>query len=212
MGRKSLKDTRRKEIIEIFYRVAKKEGLENTSIAKIAKVMDINPSLIIHYFQTKEDLVYGLIDYILDKYLLIFKVPKRNGSALDTLLKVIDHLFSKRWNALFDDGVSYSCYAMVFREKKIKARYKQVLDSLHVRLADVIASCTEEGVLDVKDPRLAADLIFVIVDGAYYYLSLVNDRAEYALKLENSKHQALKVLGLDGSLPGKGDDRIQGNA
>jgi len=54
MGRKSLKETRQQEIIKVFYKVAKKEGYENTSIAKIAKVMDINPSLIMHYFETKE--------------------------------------------------------------------------------------------------------------------------------------------------------------
>ena len=75
MGRKSLKGPRQKEIIKAFYKVAKKEGLENASIAKTAELININPSLVVHYFKSKDYLVYGLIEYILDKYLLIYKVP-----------------------------------------------------------------------------------------------------------------------------------------
>lgn len=200
MGRKSLKEVRQKEIIKEFYRVAKKEGLENTSIAKIAKVMDVNPSLIIHYFQTKEDLTYGLIDFILDKYNLIYKVDKKVPfSPLKTLLDVIDNLFSKKWNSLFDDGLFYSCYALTFREKKIREKYKALLDSLRKTLAELIAQCKAEGALQVEDPDGAADLIFILVDGAYYYLSLVNDKNEYTAKLVQYKLQALKILNLSES-------------
>jgi AcrR family transcriptional regulator len=66
MGRKSLKEIRRKEIISAFYNVSIKEGLENSSISKVAKEMDINPSLVMHYFNTKEDLNFGLINFILE--------------------------------------------------------------------------------------------------------------------------------------------------
>ena len=57
MGRKSLKTPRQKEIIKAFYTLAKKEGLENASIAKTAALININPSLVIHYFRTKEYLM-----------------------------------------------------------------------------------------------------------------------------------------------------------
>ncbi len=50
MGRKSIKESRQKEIIEAFYTIAKKEGLENASIVKTAALININPSLVIHYF------------------------------------------------------------------------------------------------------------------------------------------------------------------
>ena len=72
MGRKSLKPIRQKAIIKAFYKVARKEGLENASIAKVASVLDVNPSLVIHYFETKQDLIHGLIEYILERYRLIY--------------------------------------------------------------------------------------------------------------------------------------------
>ncbi len=204
MGRKSLKDSRQKEIIKAFYRLAKKEGLENASLAKTAALININPSLVIHYFQTKEHLVYALTEYILDKYLLIYKIPSRNkGNAQKNLLTVLDNIFSNKWNTLFDDSVSYSCYSLTFRNETIKEKYKNLLDTLRSNLRELIVACKEEGTLTVKDPALAADIIFVLVDGAYYYLSLVTDKKEYSKKLLQYKKQALAQLNLVSSAQAK---------
>jgi hypothetical protein len=46
----------------------------------------------------------------------------------------------------------------------------------------------------VKDPALTADIIFVLVDGAYYYLCLVSDKEEYQRKLIQYKKQAIGQL------------------
>lgn len=198
MGRKSLKIIRQKEIIRTFYKVSKKEGLENASIAKAAKDMGINPSLIMHYFATKDDLIYGLIDYILDKYLLIYRVNlSTEKDPKSALLGVIDNIFSKKWNSLFDDGVSYSCYSLTFRDKRIKRKYKLLLDTLRKTLEDLIISCNKKKIIKVADPSLTADLIFVLVDGAYYYLSLVEDKKEYETKLKQYKHRAIQLLHLN---------------
>lgn len=195
MGRKSLKTPRQQEIIRAFYKLAKKEGLENASIAKVAAMIDINPSLIVHYFKSREWLVYGLIEYILDKYLLIFKLPSEyKGSSKKALLQIIDNIFSHKWNLLFDDSVSYSCYSLAFRDKIIKRKYKILLDTLRLNLQRLIEDCKAQGILSVKDPAMTADIIFVMVDGAYYYLCLVTDKKEYQQKLIQYKKQALAQL------------------
>lgn len=197
MGRKSLKDVRQKEIIEVFYNLAKKEGLENTSIAKIAKEMGVNPSLIIHYFDTRDDLTYGLIDYILDKYGLIFATGKPKVlDSRDSLLRIIDDIFSKKWNALFDDSLFYSCYALTFRDTQCKAMYKRLLDSLRTTLCIHIEQCVSDGFSRVENAAEVADNIFVLVDGAYFYLSLVDDKKEYQSKRQRYKEQAVAMLHL----------------
>ncbi|MEZ4851774.1 MAG: TetR/AcrR family transcriptional regulator [Bacteroidia bacterium] len=53
MGRKSKAKIRRQEILSHFYEVIIEEGFEGASIGKIAKRMEVNPSLLIHYFSTK---------------------------------------------------------------------------------------------------------------------------------------------------------------
>lgn len=196
MGRKSLKEERQLEIIKMFYEVAKKEGYENTSIAKIAKVMDVNPSLILHYFETKEDLTYALIDHILESYLSIYTVKGKEQTTIENLQNTVEALFSKEWNLLFDDGLFYTFYALAFREEKIKSKYKIILDSLRQGLAAIIEQCNANGLTAVKDPQTAADFIFVLVDGAYFYLSLENDAAAYSERLNYYKQKAYEFLGI----------------
>jgi AcrR family transcriptional regulator len=196
MGRKSLKETRQQEIIKVFYEVAEKEGYENTSIAKIAKVMDINPSLIMHYFETKEDLTYALIDHILERYLLIYTIKDKEQATLENLQRTVEMLFSKEWNLLFDDGLFYTFYALAFREEKIKIKYKLILDALRQGLAAIIEQCNEKGLTAVDDPQTTADLIFVLVDGAYFYLSLESDTKAYAERLNYYKQKAYEALAI----------------
>ncbi len=197
MGRNSLKDERTKEIIQMYYVVAKKEGIENTSIAKIATELKINPSLIIHYFKNKEELNYALIDFILEKYLVIYKRQKTDNIDLRKYLKdLIDKLFSKKWNALINDSVFYSCYAMGFRDKKIKEKFKKLHDSLREHLAEVLIKCKEDGIIQIDSPAQTADLIYILVDGAYYYLSLVSEKEEYEIKLKVYQQYAYKVLNI----------------
>jgi AcrR family transcriptional regulator len=196
MGRRSLKETRRQEIIQVFYKVAKKEGYENTSIAKIAKVMDINPSLIIHYFSTKEDLTYELIDHILERYLLIYTVKRKGVATLADLQRTVEMLFSKKWNLLFDDGLFYTFYALAFREKKIKLKYKMILDALRHGLATMIEQCNAQTVSNITDPKAVADYIFVLVDGAYFYLSMESDDKAYAERLAHYKQKAYLALSI----------------
>lgn len=196
MGRKSLKSIRQQEIIEAFYKVAKGIGYENTSIAKVATEMGINPSLIIHYFASKEDLKYALIDYILDRYLLIFDIgPRKKG--LDRIKTVMDRLFSKKWNNLFDDGLFYTFYAEIFREERIKKKYKAILDGLRSALAEIIEELNDQGLLGVKQVKSKVDLVFVMVDGAYFYLSLVDDKRLFNMQLATYKKEAYSLLGID---------------
>ncbi len=194
MGRKSLKKVRQKEIIEAFYKVAQKEGLENASLAKVGKEMDINTSLVLHYFGSKDELIYGLIDFIMERYGVLYtyeNVEKNSGSHLK---KIVDNLFSREWNELIDDGVFYSCFSLIFRSEKIKAAYKDLHENLRLLLAKAIQEAKDRGEVQVEDPQEAADLIFVLVDGTYYYLSLYNIDKEYQQKLNKYKNLAFDIL------------------
>jgi AcrR family transcriptional regulator len=194
MGRKSIKDIRQREIIEAFYEVAKKEGLENASISKVATELNINPSLIIHYFKTREELIFALIEFNLERYSLMYQPADDNPDCQKLIINIVDKLFSKKWNTLFDDGVFYSCYALIFRNEKIKNRYKIVHDSLRTFLAEVLEEGIKAGVLDISNATKAAHQIFVIVEGAYFYLSMVENKKEYEQKLEEYKLLSLSIL------------------
>ena len=68
------------------------------------------------------------------------------------------------------------------------------MDKLRQNLKQLIADCKSMGILAVKDPALTADIIFVLVDGAYYYLCLVSSKEEYQRRLKQYKKQAIAQL------------------
>jgi AcrR family transcriptional regulator len=196
MGRKSLKPLRQKGIIKAFYKVAKKEGLENASIAKVAVVLGVNPSLVIHYFKTKNELVHGLIEYILERYRLLYNAENGTLNPRERLIKIIRNLFSRKWNRLIDDGVFYSSYALIFRKKRVKEHYKNLHDDLRKLLMEALQEARDHGVIEIDDVENTADLIFIFVEGAYYYLSMVSNKTEYKSRIENYEQTVLSMLKL----------------
>ncbi|MGE0021473.1 MAG: TetR family transcriptional regulator [Draconibacterium sp.] len=196
MGRKSLKETRQKEIVIAFYKVAKREGIENASIAKVADMLDVNPSLVMHYFKSKGDLLQALVDFNLEKYLSIYSVSGKVDSK-EKLLQIIENLFSRKWHRLFDDGVYYSCYSFIYRNKRFKKEFKELHDSLHENFVLTLKDAAEAGVIKVENFEQTAKLIFSIVDGSYYYLGMVENEQETESLSNSYKQHVLAILGID---------------
>lgn len=198
MGLTSISEIRKQEILKAFYQTAQEEGLENTSMAKIAKILDVQPSLIVHYFKTKEVLLSALIDFCLEKYILIFEQEfSKPGEPLEKIQLLIERLFSKEWNELFDDGVFYSCYALIFRNTEIREKFKTLHEGLRKKLTCIIQSYFSE---IGQDPQLAETLshqIFILIDGSYYFINMISDKKEQELHLETAKKLAKTVLGLE---------------
>ncbi len=125
MGRKNNKETRKQEIIENLYEVLLKEGLEGSSIAKIASNMGISQGLLFHYFKNKEEMIIGLVDLIIEKYkkayFLKFEAIKDPYQRFNTLL---DDIFSRKFQRVVEHEVFYACFYLGFRNKKIRDRIK----------------------------------------------------------------------------------------
>ncbi|UBZ15730.1 TetR family transcriptional regulator [Flagellimonas marinaquae] len=173
MGRKSLVTTRKLEIIQAFYEVAKDIGLENASIAKVAESMGISNGLVMHYFNTKQELLLGLVEYILQQHMNV--LVEENLSELKTredLENLIQNLFSRKWNQYFDDGVFYSCYALIYRNEAFNDSFKQYLLQLHEVLRGELDQACTNGIIQNTNIDELTEIIFALVDGSYYYMGM----------------------------------------
>lgn len=181
MGRKRLTDVRQKEIIKSFYKVAKRIGLENASIAKVADEMGISNGLVMHYFKTRDELLIGLNEYILDRHMHIIASGDNGGvDTWDRLEELVENLFSRKWNRYFDDGVFYSCYALIYRKKDFNESFRKYLEELHTVLKDKLLEARAHGVICNENLEELTEIIFALIDGAYYYLGMFTERsAEY---------------------------------
>jgi len=195
MGRKSLKEGQQKKIIQAFYEIARIEGIENVSFGKIAKELDMNPSLVVHYFSSKEEMLLGLIDFIVTGYQNLYETQEKYEDSLSKLKAVLNNIFSRKWGSYVDDSIFYNCFALIFRNEKILAHFRDLHVLLRKWLEKLIQDCIDQKLIANQDAEEAADLIFVISDGAYYYLSMVSDQDLYNKHLERYKREAFKILG-----------------
>jgi AcrR family transcriptional regulator len=200
MGRKSLKEDQQKRIVEAFYEVAKREGIENTSFGKVAKELDMHQSLVVHYFATKEEMLLGLIDLIMIRYENVYQSESEQGDAFKKLIDVMENIFSRKWGSYIDDSIFYNCFALIFRNEVIKQRFCELHLLLRSWLQNLIQACIDQELIQCDDASKAADLIFVISDGAYYYLSMIQDTDLYDMHLERYRQEAFRLLGIERSI------------
>lgn len=196
MGRKSLSNIRCDEIIIHYYEVAKDVGLEYASVGKIADEMQISKGLVMHYFGTKESLLLALNDYILKRYLDFINLESHlNISSKQELEIFVTELFSRKWGDYVDDSVFYSFYALIFRNEIIKANFKIFLKTLRQNLQVILENCKDKNVITNENINELSDLLFIMIDGAYFNLgAYFNDDQEYLTKTQLYIKQSLQLI------------------
>jgi AcrR family transcriptional regulator len=169
-------ETRKREILENFYAVLAEEGLEGASMAKIAAHMGIHPSLIIHYFATKEEMIVELVDFMLDQYEETFLPRLREiDDPEEKLQATIEAIFGQEWVRLVDAGVFYACYSLSFRNDRVRERFQRMYARLREVLLDEIGDLMQRGVIVKADAGKLADLIISLLEGYDFYRGVMGD-------------------------------------
>lgn len=73
MGRKSIKEQRRREILDALYRCLLKKPYTETSIKEIGAEAGINYAMLHYYFRSKEDILLNFIDDLYERYNGLFE-------------------------------------------------------------------------------------------------------------------------------------------
>ena len=63
-------------------------------------------------------------------------------------------------------------------------------------LTDTLKDANENAVIEIDDVEKTADLIFIFVEGAYYYLSMISDKSEYDSRMEHYQKTVLSMLNI----------------
>ncbi len=180
IGKSEKVDIRRNEILEHFQEVLKEEGFEGASMAKIAKKMGVNPSLLVHYFSTKEEMVVELVEFILDKYeMLVLDRTTEISTPRERLKAVLDMIFGFDWINQVDTSAYYACYYLSFRNKRVNERMKRMYQRFRSELSILLKICMDEEIVAREDPETLADFIICNIEGATFYRNISGDMEHY---------------------------------
>lgn len=175
MGRKSKADERKPEILRSAYEVVKREGLENTTLGRIAEHMGVATSLLTHYFKSKEEIIRQLADFMVGIYdesvLLDYsKIP----DPAERIEAILDARLWEYSRQVVDDKVWYDVYNLSLRNEKIK----ECFEDLYKRDAAAVKHELDVIVNDMPasvDTDALAGAVIMMSEGISYYYSIIKD-------------------------------------
>ncbi len=176
-------EERKPQILKHFYEVLMEEGIEKVSIGKVANHMGVHKSLLVHYFNTKDQMFVELIGMIVDQYSQTFRQKiKEIDDPERRLNEAIDIMFGAPFFGLpstkpDDDETFYACYYLTYRNEAIRKRLQEMYIFIRNELTDIIKGAMEAGIIHMTDPVRAADLLLVLFEGSNTYgIIRENDR------------------------------------
>lgn len=203
MAKRIKPEARRKQILEHFYEVLIEEGLEGASIGKIASHMGVHKSLVMHYFNKKEDIVVELMELIIKRYgRALLASLDGIGDPGKRLEEVLNTIFGLPWKKLFglpskkqpNDEAFYACYYLTFRHEAIRKRFKKMYVEFRNVLANELTKSIEAEIIEKVDPQKTADLIVVLSEGLNKCEIMRDDQGQSEEYRDYAKETMLSIL------------------
>jgi AcrR family transcriptional regulator len=193
---------RRREILAAYYQVLLDEGLEGASIGKVGRQLGVHPSLVIHYFGTKEQLTIELVDYLLEVYYETYgERLAAIEDPLERLNAILDTFFSLSYQQLLPESVFYGCFYLSLRRPKVRQAFAALHEAERALVEDAISACMASGALQKGDAHELA-LAVKGMEAGFAVLIGGSEREEDALAMAASlKRQVQRLLGLPPSAP-----------
>ncbi len=176
MGRKSIDDIRKPQILEHFRKVVNEEGIHKASVVKIAKNMGVSPNLVLHYFSSKEAMVAELFDLIMDQYFshlsqAISSVP--NGPLrLKTLIKTM--FGSGKNRELLSEKSYYAFYYLSLFNEQMRFQFNRKYSQFTSILISEIESCIPSKGVSKVDVTRQAELLLAMFEGFTFKANIIN--------------------------------------
>jgi AcrR family transcriptional regulator len=188
-------EIRKAEILETYYQVLLEEGFEGTSIGKIAKRMNIHPSLIIHYFKTKENMTTELVNLLIEKY----EAPEYlRFDHIDDLEQrfqaLIDTVFSFEWSRTIDPGLHFGFYYLSFRNPKIREAYEAMIQRFRDYLEGELVFYQQAGIIKTNNAKSAAGVIVTLMEGLEFHAQFLSDGQPFEKFANYAKQIVLSML------------------
>jgi AcrR family transcriptional regulator len=166
MGRKSLANERRSQIVQALYKCICKHGLQESTIKKIAEEAGVQYGILHHYFKDRdeiiEEMVDGFVDDISDRYLAEISRCKNSQARFS---RAIDFLFSPY--AVSDENTAffYDCWAEGRRNETVRRSFTRYYQRFRNGMIKLLTETGKSAGLTAAQTKELATMIVAIQDG-----------------------------------------------
>ncbi len=179
MGRKAKSDTRRREILEACYQVVAKSGLEGATLKSVGREMGVAPSLLMHYFANKLELIQSLVDYMIQKMDTTYlDSMEQLATAKERLELFLEKNLSFELPAAVENKVFYGAFYLSLSDERVRESFQMVYDHDQAVISKLVTEYAEEAGIESLRPDLLAIQIVSFIEGLYLYKVVYGDSQE----------------------------------
>jgi AcrR family transcriptional regulator len=165
-------ETQKPRIIRSFYETILEQGFEGASIAKVAKRLDIQSTLIIHYFGNKENMTLALVDFVVEEYSKIFKKIRNQRKESDPeqrMLSLFRTIWSKPYYEKIDIAASLSVISVSFRNHRVQKKIEWLYQQFKTLLVQEMEVFFDQKGIETPDVERAANVLLSMVEGSRHF-------------------------------------------
>ncbi len=166
MGRKSIADERRTQIIQAFYLCVVKEGVAGASIRKIANEAQVSPSTLHHYFKDRDEIIEEAVVYFTDEIFTRFseKITPHADASM-RLSRGLEFIFSKGMINPEHTGFFLECCVAARHNSRIRDTIAQLFHRFRGAIMEHLNSMEGFARLEEGQKKLCASMIVALHEG-----------------------------------------------
>jgi AcrR family transcriptional regulator len=169
-------DIQKPKIVKHFYKTILAEGFEGASIAKVARRMGIHPSLILYYFNSKENLTLALVDFVIDEYGSLLKTFRSKDLAPeDRLTRLLESIWNRDFYERIQIAGSFAVLAVSFRNPVIHEKIRELYRMFKTFLVREFTFLKDHRVISINEPARAAEVIMTMIEGSRHFRMFIID-------------------------------------
>lgn len=174
-----------KKIFQAAIKVIAEQGYHNTRISDIAKEAGVAYGLVYHYFGSKENIMYIILDEVTKKFSeKIQKIDSENIHTVEKLAKISDYMFD---TYLASEEIIHLLINEIIKEPKIN-KNKMIQE----RILDKISNIIENGKKKKEIYSFIEPKILTLVFFGSIQMLLTSLVTKYYDIEENNKTQVIK--------------------
>lgn len=172
MKKRQNAEIQKPRIIQSFYETILEEGFEGASIAKVAKRLDINSTLILHYFGNKENMTLALVDFVVEEYAKVFKkirTQRKNRDPQERMISFFRTIWSKPYYEKIDIAASLSVISVSFRNTRVQKKIQWLYQQFKTLVIQELEELSKIKAIETQDFERTANVLLSMVEGSRHF-------------------------------------------
>jgi AcrR family transcriptional regulator len=160
---------RREQLLDVLVQVIRSEGYEQVTMARLAQAAGVNPSLLMHHFGSKENLMLTLVNVSLQRYGQLFRELPGSGDARLRLVQMLAVYFGLRWMNTLAAPEVFAIMSLARRHEEVRQAVARMYRRYHRVLTQELRFQQEQGCVRITDAAASAQVLMALTEGAHYF-------------------------------------------